>query len=128
MFACHHSLALPREFQSYHTLLLCSEHVQELVLCATSVVVISLPYQETKNNQVTMNFQLHVAIIFSALHFIRNKCARMELFLAQIFNLRGALHADEGSILPTFFFALFTLSLARHYNHMVIGKTASYPS
>jgi len=45
MFACHQSLALPLEFQSYHTLLLFSEHVQELVLCVTPVVVISLPYQ-----------------------------------------------------------------------------------
>lgn len=126
MFACHHSLALPREFQSYRTLLLCSEHFQELVLCVTPVVVISLPYQQTKNNQATMNFQLHVACVFSALPFVRNKLARTELFLAQNFNLLNALHADNGSILPTLF-ALFALSLTKYYCNMVISNTASYP-
>ena len=114
MFACHHSLALPREFQSYHTLLLCSEHVQEIVLRVTLVVVISLAYQQTKNNPGTLNFQFHVTRVFSALHFVRNKFARTELFIAQSFNLLNALHADNGSILPTLF-TLFTLSLMQHY-------------
>jgi hypothetical protein len=92
------------------------------VCCGNFITILG----DEKQNQVTMNLQLHVAIIFSALHFIRNKWASMELFLAQSFNLLSALHVDKGSILPTFF-ALFTLSLAKHYNNIVIGNTDSYP-
>jgi len=57
-----------------------------------------------------MNFQFHVACVFSALHFVRNKFARTVLFLVQSFYLVSVLHADNGSILPTLF-SLFLRSL-----------------
>jgi hypothetical protein len=59
MFACHHSLALPREFQSYYTLLLCSEHVQELVLCGTpfcgNFIIISVDEKQSSNTELSVS-------------------------------------------------------------------------
>lgn len=125
MFACHHGLALPREFQSYHTLLQCNERVQELVLCVTPVVVISLPYQETENSEIPLNFQFHVACVFSRLYFTWNKFAHGNLFLAEVSKFTQH-NACRQPIKRTGCFYSVLLFFNHTHCSLVIVNTTSY--